>query len=51
LGGVVDFSSKIAGPEAFDAAIRAGLAEFVCGTGQSDDITTIAFTYGVFKGI
>jgi sigma-B regulation protein RsbU (phosphoserine phosphatase) len=33
------------GPEAFDAAIRAGLAEFVCGDEQSDDITTIAFTY------
>jgi sigma-B regulation protein RsbU (phosphoserine phosphatase) len=33
------------GPEAFDAAIRAQLAEFVSGAEQSDDITTIAFTY------
>jgi sigma-B regulation protein RsbU (phosphoserine phosphatase) len=33
------------GPEAFDAAIRAQLTEFVSGAEQSDDITTIAFTY------
>jgi sigma-B regulation protein RsbU (phosphoserine phosphatase) len=33
------------GPEAFDTAIRARLTEFVSGAEQSDDITTIAFTY------
>ncbi|MDR0598611.1 MAG: SpoIIE family protein phosphatase, partial [Treponema sp.] len=33
-------------PEVFDAAIRAQLAEFVSGAEQSDDITTISFTYG-----
>ncbi|MDR0550925.1 MAG: SpoIIE family protein phosphatase [Spirochaetaceae bacterium] len=32
-------------PEAFDGAIRAAIAEYVSGAEQSDDITTIAFTY------